>query len=180
MVWIRRIWAAPPINKKTVFPHLTKSSLERDYVAGVELFLLHKPAPPFGHHVALAAVPVGVPKPPRLPVPVLEIQQKPFLVAGRIQREVLLGMLFRDDEAVELPYVARRHDFVEHVLPLDGDWVFFSLSTTIFVVFLGGRVHKLELRVGAAAAVVPAAASADSGRRDQSGYAGGFVVVRRR
>ncbi|PQP94698.1 hypothetical protein Pyn_15803 [Prunus yedoensis var. nudiflora] len=133
---IRHIWAAPPVNKKPVFPQLPKASLEGDDVSGVELLLLDESAPALCHHIALAAVPVGVSKPPWLPIPVLEIEQKPLLVGGRIQRKVLLCVLLWDDEAIELPHIAWRHNFVEHVLPFYGDWVFFSSTAVVFFIII--------------------------------------------
>lgn len=49
-------------------------ALEQDNVAGVEALVFDVAAPPFGQHVALAAVPVGVAKPPALTRLVLETQ----------------------------------------------------------------------------------------------------------
>lgn len=110
--------ASPPVYVQVALTGLSNAALERDNVAGIELLLLNETAPPLGHHVALAAVPVGVPEPPRLAVPVLEVQQQPLLVRRRIQRKVPLRVLLRNHQPVQLPHVARRHHFVEHVLPL--------------------------------------------------------------
>lgn len=79
---------------------------KEDDVAGVEPLLLHEAAPPLGQDVALAAVPIRVSEPPRLPAVVLEAQQQPFLSAA-VQGKVLLGLLLRYHKAVELANVAR-------------------------------------------------------------------------
>lgn len=116
--WVGSIRPPPPVYEEAVsarFPHPT---LKRDDVSGIEFLLFHKPAPPFCHHVALTAVPVGVSEPPWLPASVLEIEQKSFFVRGGIEREVLLGVLLRDDKPIQLPDIARGYYLIEHVLSL--------------------------------------------------------------
>jgi len=63
---------APPSDEEAV--GVGAVALEQDNVAGVEALVLDVAAPPFGQHVALAAVPVGVTKPPALTRLVLETQ----------------------------------------------------------------------------------------------------------
>lgn len=63
---------APPSDEEAV--SVGAVALEQDDVAGVEALVLDIAAPPFGEHVALAAVPVGVAKPPALTRLVLETQ----------------------------------------------------------------------------------------------------------
>nr|AWJ58407.1 ap2 erf and b3 domain-containing transcription factor rav1-like protein [Elaeis guineensis] len=95
-------------------------SLEGDDIPSLESLLFHKPAPTLGEDVALATVPVRVAEPPHLTARILETQQHPFAGGGapRRQREVLLGVLFRYHQAVQLADIARRHGLVEEVLPL--------------------------------------------------------------
>jgi len=71
-------------------------------------------APPLGHHVALAAPPVGVPELPQSAAAVLEAQLRP----GAGSREEPLRVLLRHHQTVELANIARRQHLVEHVLPL--------------------------------------------------------------
>lgn len=92
------------------------TTLEGHNVTGIKLLLLHKTAPPFGHHIALAAVPIRISEPPHLPIPVLEIQEQTLLVRRRIKGEVLLRVLLRYHQPVQLPHIARCHHFVKHVL----------------------------------------------------------------
>jgi len=63
---------APPSDKEAV--SIGAVALKQDDVAGVEALVLDVAAPPFGEHVALAAVPVGVAEPPALTRLVLETQ----------------------------------------------------------------------------------------------------------
>lgn len=69
----RMRWAAAPINKKAIFSNVSNPSLKGDDITGVESFLLDEAAPAFGHHVALAAGPVRVTKPPRFSTAVFEV-----------------------------------------------------------------------------------------------------------
>lgn len=117
--WVWSIRSPPPIDKKTVFLQLADPSLERNYIARIKFLILDETAPSFGHNIALAAVPIRVPEPPWLPIPVLEIQQKAFLIGGRIQGEMLLGVLFWDNKSVQFPYIAWGNYFVEQVFFLD-------------------------------------------------------------
>uniref|UniRef100_A0A8R7VCU1 Uncharacterized protein n=1 Tax=Triticum urartu TaxID=4572 RepID=A0A8R7VCU1_TRIUA len=91
---------------------------EGDGVPGVEALLLDEAAPALGHDVALAAVPVGVAEAPRLAGAVLEAEQEALVGGGGVEREVLLRVLLRDHQPVQLAHVARGHDLVEHVLLL--------------------------------------------------------------
>jgi hypothetical protein len=95
---------------------------EDDGVPGSEALLPDEAAPALGEHVALAAVPVGVAEPPHLALPVLEVEEHALGGGGRLrlhrrrralQREVLLGVLLGDHEAVELADVAGRDRLVE-------------------------------------------------------------------
>ena len=86
---------------------------EGDGVAGGEAGGADEAAPPLGHHVALAAPPVGVAEPPWRPGAVLEAQ----LRAGGRRREEPLRVLLRHHQPVQLAHVARRHHLDEHVLP---------------------------------------------------------------
>ena len=70
----------PPIYVQSMSIQIPKATLEGDNVTGIQLLLLHETAPPLSHHIALAAVPVGIPEPPHLPIPVLEIQEQTLLV----------------------------------------------------------------------------------------------------
>lgn len=54
--------APPPPPYKEAFAVQTVA-LEQHHVAGVQPLLLHEPAPPFRQHVALATVPIRIPKP---------------------------------------------------------------------------------------------------------------------
>ncbi|EYU18081.1 hypothetical protein MIMGU_mgv1a014711mg [Erythranthe guttata] len=95
---------------------------EDDDISGVEAFLLDEAAPALGEDVALAAVPVRVPEPPRFPDLVLEPQQQPALAgvsAAAVQREMLLRVLLRYHEPVQLADVARRQRLLEQ--PVLGD-----------------------------------------------------------
>ncbi|PKA64306.1 hypothetical protein AXF42_Ash009526 [Apostasia shenzhenica] len=89
---------------------------EEDHIACVELLLLDEAAPALGEHVALAAGPVGVAEPPRLSGLVFEAQQKTLLPGLAVEREVLLRVLLRDHQPVQLPDVARRQRLLEHGL----------------------------------------------------------------
>jgi len=93
-------------------------SVEQNDVACVEAFVFDVTAPAFGQNVTLATVPIRVTEAPALPRLVLETQQEPFrrrrVTAGRVKREVLLRVLFRDHEPVQLPDVARRQRLLEH------------------------------------------------------------------
>ena len=77
-----------------------------------------QPAPPFGQNVALAAIPVRVPKPPYFPSNVLEIQKYSLRArsASALQRKVLFRVLFRYYQSVQLSDVAQRHYFFEKLL----------------------------------------------------------------
>ncbi|KAL4578277.1 hypothetical protein LXL04_014398 [Taraxacum kok-saghyz] len=91
-------------------------SLKQNDIAGIQTFFFHETAPSFGQHVALTTVPIGVAEPPRLPGLVLETQQQPFLLVcggggggvSTAEREIFLGVLFGNDETVELSDVAGR------------------------------------------------------------------------
>lgn len=98
----------PPYEQALIVVPVT---LEHNDITGVEALLLHVAAPPFGQHVALAAVPIRVPEAPALAGLVLEAKQQARVAA---EREVLLGVLFRDDEAVELADVAGGQWLFEH------------------------------------------------------------------
>ena len=94
---------------------------EDDGVPGSEALLPDEAAPALGEHVALAAVPVRVPEPPHLALAVLEVEEHALACGGRrrrclrraLQREVLLGVLLGDHEAVELADVAGRDRLLE-------------------------------------------------------------------
>ncbi|PON49448.1 hypothetical protein PanWU01x14_230320 [Parasponia andersonii] len=120
MVILMIMRSSPPINEQTALTGLTNTALERHNVTGIKLLLLDETAPSFSHHIALAAVPVGVPKPPRLAVSVLEVEEEALAVfaVGGVQGEVPLGVLLWDDESVELAHIARSNHLVEHVLSL--------------------------------------------------------------
>jgi len=109
------IGSSPPIYVQSMSIHIAKATLERDNVTCIQLLLLHKTAPPFCHHIALAAVPIRISEPPHLPIPVLEIQEQTLLVRRRIKGEVLLRVLLRYHQPVQLPHIARCHHFVKHV-----------------------------------------------------------------
>lgn len=94
---IGSVGSAPPINEQSILAQLTHSALKGDDVPGIELLFLDEAAPAFGHHVTLAAVPVGVPESPRLPISVFEIQEESLLVGGGVEREILLRVLLGDD-----------------------------------------------------------------------------------
>lgn len=76
----------PPVDKQYVLSFLRfvvlgdVATVERDGVSVVEFLLFDETAPSFGHHVALATVPIRVTKPPHLAVFVLEIQQRAGLI----------------------------------------------------------------------------------------------------
>lgn len=88
-------------------------SVEQNDVASVEAFVFDVTAPSFGQNVTLATVPIRVTEAPTLPGLVLETQQQP-LRRRRVEREVLLRVLFRNHEPVQLPDVARRQRLLEH------------------------------------------------------------------
>lgn len=88
-------------------------SVEQNDVACVEAFVFDVTAPAFGQNVTLATVPIRVTEAPTLPGLVLETQQQP-LRRRRVEREVLLRVLFRNHEPVQLPDVARRQRLLEH------------------------------------------------------------------
>lgn len=88
-------------------------SVEQNDVACVEAFVFDVTAPSFGQNVTLATVPIRVTEAPTLPGLVLETQQQP-LRRRRVEREVLLRVLFRNHEPVQLPDVARRQRLLEH------------------------------------------------------------------
>lgn len=80
------VCSMPPIDEH-YFPLFVRlvivgdvATVERDGVSGVELLLFDETVPTFSHHVALATVPIGVTKPPRLAVSVLEIQRRAVLI----------------------------------------------------------------------------------------------------
>lgn len=113
--------AAPPPPPNEEAADLLGVAREEDNIAGVEPLLLHETAPPFGQDVALAAVPIRVTEPPRLPDLVFEPQQQPLLAAGglscaAVQGEIPLGVLLGYDEAIELADVAGREGFLEEGL----------------------------------------------------------------
>lgn len=112
-------------------------ALEQNDVAGVEALLLDVAAPAFGENVALATVPIGVAESPALAGLVLEVQQEPGVAS---EREVLLRVLFGDDEAVELADVAGSQWLLEHG--------FFFGFIGFFLLFLVGRVNFGGLIVG--------------------------------
>lgn len=91
------VWAAPPVDEETILAQFADSTLKRDNIPGIELLLLHEPAPTFGHYIALTAIPVGISEAPRLSIPVFEIEKETFLVGRGIQRKILFGVLFGDD-----------------------------------------------------------------------------------
>jgi hypothetical protein len=109
---------ALPVDEEAVARVLGGGAGEGDGVPGDEALLLDEAAPALGHDVALAAVPVGVAEAPVLAGAVLEAEEEALLVGRRVQREVLLRVLLRDHQPVELPHVARRDHLVEHVLLL--------------------------------------------------------------
>jgi len=109
---------SPPIYVQPMSIHIAKPTLEGDGVTCIQLLLLHETAPPLCHHIALAAVPIRISEPPHLPIPVLEIQEQTLLVRRRIKGEVLLRVLLRYHQPVQLPHIARCHHFLKHVLLL--------------------------------------------------------------
>ena len=82
MRWMSMSMIGPslPIYIQPMSIQIPKATLEGDNVTGIQLLLLNKAAPPFCHHIALAAVPIGIPESPHLPIPVLEIQEQTLLV----------------------------------------------------------------------------------------------------
>lgn len=91
---------------------------EDNDIAGVEALLLNKAAPAFRENVALAAVPIRIPKPPRFPQLILKPQQQAVLAwfGPAVQRKMLLRVLLRYDEAVELADVTRRQRLLKQPL----------------------------------------------------------------
>ena len=80
MVMVMMIRPSPPIYVQPMPIQLPNTTLEGHHVTSIKLLLLNKTAPTFGHHIALAAVPIGVPEPPQLSIPVLKIQQQTLLI----------------------------------------------------------------------------------------------------
>lgn len=85
----------------------------------MQTLLLHKSAPSFGQHITLATVPVRIPEPPRFSISILEIHQNSITAAVMIILKMFLGMLLRDHQPVQLSNIARRHGFLEKLLPLN-------------------------------------------------------------
>jgi hypothetical protein len=129
---VRRGPTAPPPNEQAL--GVGPVALEQNDVAGVEALLLDVAAPAFGEDVALATVPIGVAEAPALAGLVLEVEQEAGVAA---EREVLLGVLFGDDEAVELADVAGGQWLLEHGF-FFGFIGFLLLLVLMF--FLVGRV----------------------------------------
>ena len=80
MMMMIMIRSSPPIYVQPMPIQFPNTTLEGHNVTSIKLLLLHKTAPTFCHHIALAAVPVGVPEPPQFPIPVLKIEQKALLI----------------------------------------------------------------------------------------------------
>lgn len=93
---------------------------EDDEVASGEALVLDVAAPAFGEDVALAAAPVGVAEAPELAslFLVLEAEEEALVGGGGGHGEVLLRVLLRDHEPVQLPDIARSQRLLEHRLSL--------------------------------------------------------------
>ena len=93
---------------------------ERHRVPGLEALLPDEAPPALGEDVDPAAPAVRVPEPPRPPLAVLDVEEHAH--AGGHQRaaldeQVLLGVLLRHDEAVEVADVAGRQGLLEQMFP---------------------------------------------------------------
>ena len=80
MVMMMMITPSLPIYVQPMPIRFSNTTLEGNNVTRIKLLLFDKTAPTFGHHIALAAVPIGVPEPPQLTIPVLKIQQQTLLI----------------------------------------------------------------------------------------------------
>jgi len=95
--------------------------VEANRVTGFQILLFNEPAPTFGQNVTLATVPIRVAEPPHFPPNVFEVQQNALRRRGAdavnaLQRKVLLRVLLRDHQPVQLPHVARRDRLLEELL----------------------------------------------------------------
>lgn len=105
--WTGKRVAASPGYEEAV--RICEVTVKGNDVAGVEALVLDVSAPAFGQDVTLATVPIGVTEAPALAGLVLETQQDALGVPSpTAQREVLLCVLLRDHQTVQLPHVARR------------------------------------------------------------------------
>ena len=80
--WVRArcVGTVAPVNEKAVLGEIANSTLEGNHVACIQFLVFDKTAPAFCHHVALAAVPVGVTEAPGFAVTVLEVQDEALVV----------------------------------------------------------------------------------------------------
>lgn len=97
-----RVTASSPTNEESTA--VSTVAMEENDVAGVEVLLLDVSTPAFGQDITLTTVPIGVSESPWLTFLVLKAEEKSFfnrVCGGSRQREVSLGVLFWDDQAVE-------------------------------------------------------------------------------
>lgn len=147
-------------------------------VASIEALVLDVTAPAFGQNVALATIPVRVTEPPALSALVLETQRHPLALPSRLsQRQVLLRVLLRDHQSVQLPHVARRQWLLEHRL-------LFLVRSSLPLVPLGGGLgnHIVVVVVVVVVIEVEAAGTVGGGGLGHlaevgSPGRGGFVVL---
>ncbi|WVZ10773.1 hypothetical protein V8G54_015303, partial [Vigna mungo] len=91
-------------------------------VTGFQILFFNEPAPTFGQNVALATIPIRVAESPHFPRNVFEVQQNALRrrranAVNALQREVLLRVLLRDHQPIQLPHVTRRNRLLEQLLP---------------------------------------------------------------